>query len=117
MQESRLQIRDLGLIKLLSDNKVKEFECFSKILEYYEREIVGHENIEIPISFLLIKLMKILKETVNKTLVTKALLITISFFGNFPADLYDNRGIEIDLLPTKYRKKAISLLRQEFLLN
>jgi len=61
--------------------------------------------------------MNILKRTNNKALITKALLITISFFPHVPADLYNNRGIEMDLLPKKYRKKALFQLRQEFLLN
>ena len=80
----------------------EESECILQIWDYYHKEIVDHENEEIPISLLLIKLMEFLKRTNNKELITKALLITISFFQHVPLDLYDNRGIDIDLLPLKY---------------
>lgn len=75
---------------------------------------MNHEYQQIPISLMIIKLMDILKQTNNKALITKALLLTISFFPDIPADLYNNRGIEMDLLSRKYRKKALSQLRQEF---
>ena len=94
-----------------------ELNCISKVLDYYDEKIVGHEYQEIPISYLLIKLMEQLQRTNNKTLITKALIITISFFKRIPPDAYDNQGIDIDLLPIKYKKKALSQLRQEFLLN
>ena len=94
-----------------------ELECISKVFEYYDKEIVNHKEREISISFLLIKVMNILKKTKNKAVITKVLLLIISFLNNIPPDLYNNRGIEIDLLPVKYREKAISLLRQEFLYN
>ncbi|KKM30627.1 hypothetical protein LCGC14_1566060 [marine sediment metagenome] len=94
-----------------------ESDCIIKIFDYYHDEILNHQNQEIPISLLMIKLMKILGITEDKSLITKALIITIQFFEQIPADLYDNQGIEIDLLPLKYKKKAIAQLRQEFLLN
>ncbi len=112
-------ISDYTGLRVISDFDFNgsEIDCISRIWDYYYKKIVDHENQELPISFLLIKLMNVLKETNNKVLITKALLITISFFSHTPADFHDNRGIEIELLPSKYRKRAISLLRQEFLLN
>lgn len=106
-------------MKKLSERQKNDFEleCISKIWDYYYKKVVNHKRVEVPISFLLIKLMDVLKQTNDKELITKALLITISFFRNVPADLYNKRGIEICLLPKKYRKKALLLLRQEFLLN
>ncbi len=94
-----------------------ESECFVKILNYYHNEILGHEYQEIPIGLLIIKLMKILEKTGNRSLITKALIITIQFFRRVPADIYNNQGIEIDLLPLKFKKKALSQLKQEFLLE
>jgi len=110
---------DTELIRLLAEvqNTDNEVECISKLLDFYQSEILNHGYHEIPISFLLIKLMEILKRTNNKTLITKALIITISFFERIPPDIYNNQGIEIDLLPLKYKKKALSQLKQEFLLN
>ena len=106
-------------MKKLSETQKNDFEleCITKIWDYYYKEVVNQERVEVPISFLLIKLMEVLKQSNNKELMTKALLITISFFQNVPADLYNRRGIDINLLPQKYRKKALLLLRQEFLLN
>ena len=103
----------------MSDINFNDFdsECISKVWDYYYEKIVNHECQALPISLLLIKLMNVLKRTKNKAHITKALLLTISFFHNVPPDFSNNRGIEIDLLPIKYREKAISLLRQEFLLN
>lgn len=103
----------------MKENQIDDFElkCISKIWNYYYKEIANQEDQTLPISILLIKLMKILKETNNKALITKALLLTISFFPHTPADFHDNRGIEIHILPSKYKNKAVSLLRQEFLLN
>ena len=106
-------------LRFISEIEVfdSELEYISKIWDYYYKEIVNHEYQQIPISLLIIKLMNLLKRTNNKALITKTLLITISFFPHVPADLYNNRGIEMDLLPKKYRKKALSQVRQEFLLN
>jgi len=94
-----------------------ELEFMLRIWDYYYEKIKNQENKEIPISLLLIKLMRILRQTKNKPLIKKALLITISFFHDVPADYYENRGIEIKSLPKKDRKRALLLLRQEFLLN
>lgn len=89
---------------ILHDNS--ELEFILKIWDYYYEKIEDHEHEEIPISFLLIKLMRILRQTENKALIKKALLITISFFHDVPADHCENRGIEMDLLPQKYKKRA-----------
>lgn len=94
-----------------------ELDFILKIWDYYYEKIDNQEHKEIPISLLLIKLMKILRQTKNKPLIKKALLITISFFHDVPTGFYENRGIEMGLLPQKYKKRALSLLRQEFLLN
>lgn len=66
----------------MSDINFNDFEseCISKIWDYYYKEIADHEHEEIPISLSLIKLMEVLKRTKNKALITKALLLTISFF-------------------------------------
>lgn len=100
-----------------ADGYDSELDCFLKLLDYYTDKIIAHENQEIPISILLIKLMELLKRTQNKILITKALIITISFFEHIPTDMYNNQGIDIDFLPLKYKERALSLLRQEFLLN
>ena len=94
-----------------------ESDCIMKILNYYQEDISGHQYQEIPIALLIIKLMKILEKTGNRSLITKALIITIQFFRRVPADIYNNQGIEIDLLPLKYKKKALSQLKQEFQLK
>jgi hypothetical protein len=86
-------------------------------MDFYQNEVLPHEYQDMPISFLLIKLMELLKLTENKTLITKALIITISFFEQIPPDIYDNQGIELDLLPLKVKKNAISQLNQEFQFN
>jgi len=101
----------------LSSIRVNDFEieCISKIWDYYYKKILGHECQDISISFLLIKLMDVLKESENKDLITKALLLTISFFHHIPSgDIYDHRGIDIEILPRRPKKEAIELLRQEF---
>jgi len=115
----RIIMIEVEMIKRLVEvqNNENELECISKLLEFYKTEIMNLKFQEIPISFLFIKLMKVLKRTSNKILITKALIITISFFEHIPADFCDNQGIEIDLLPLKYKKKALSQLKQEFLLN
>ena len=103
-------------MRVMSDIYINDFEseCISEVWDYYYEKIVTHECQALTISLLIIKLMNVLKRTNNKGFITKALLITISFFKLIPSDLYNNRGIDIDLLPLKYRKKAILLLRQEF---
>lgn len=110
---------EIEMIKRLVEvqNNDEEIECISKLLDFCENEILNHDHQEIPISLLLIKLMVILKRTKNNFLVTKALIITISFFEHIPADFCDNQGIDIDLLPIEYKKKALSQLKQEFLFN
>ena len=92
-----------------------EIECISKIWDYYYKKIIGHDCQDIPISLLLIKLMDVLKESKNKGFIAKALLLTISFFSHIPSgDIYDHRGIDIEILPRRPKKEAIELLRQEF---
>ncbi len=78
-------ISDYKRLSFISDFDLidSEIECISKIWEYYYKEIITHENQELPISLLIIKLMNLLKETNNKALITKALLLTISFFFTY----------------------------------
>ncbi len=101
-------------------NQVNELEikCISRVWDYYYKKISGHESQDIPISLLIIKLMSVLKKSKNKDLIAKALLLAISFFHHIlPGDIYDHRGIDIEILPREPKKKVIELLRQEFLLN
>ena len=102
----------------MTQNKDFESKCISKVWGYYYEKIVDHEPREIPISLLIVKLMDFLKRTRNKDYITKALLMTISFLHQIPAgDIYNNRGIDLAILPKKHKKKVIEMLRQEFLLN
>lgn len=60
-----------------------ESDCIVKIYDYYQREVLNHQNQVVQISRLMIKLMEILEKTKNKLLITKALIIVIQFFFNF----------------------------------
>ncbi|MFX1504049.1 MAG: hypothetical protein ACFFDH_24020, partial [Promethearchaeota archaeon] len=64
-----------------------------------------------------IELMKYLKRTQNRTLVTNALILIISLFEDIPPDTYNNRGVKVNRISEEDKRFLIEDLKQEFLPN
>ncbi|MGQ4874140.1 MAG: hypothetical protein ACTSVV_04500 [Promethearchaeota archaeon] len=94
-----------------------ELACYEKILQFYETCQDSREKIEIWKSRSLINLMNKLAETKNKRLIRNAIILLISLFEDIPPDIYNNRGIDINRLSEKDRKKILAKLESEFLPN
>ncbi|MFX1374643.1 MAG: hypothetical protein ACFFA0_02415 [Promethearchaeota archaeon] len=101
------------------NHKAEDFEldCYLKILEYFQ---VGKENrgeTEIWKDHSLVELMKLLDKKKNRALVTNALILILTLFGDIPPDTYNNRGVDINRMTGKDRKLLVADLKEEFLPN
>ena len=94
-----------------------EIDYYIQIIEYFQKEKVSKEEIEIWMNRSIIELMKYLKRTQNRTLVTNALILILSLFENNPTDIYNNRGFDINRISEIDKKSIIENLKNEFLPN
>jgi len=94
-----------------------ELECYLKIIDYFQKEKISREEIEIWKSQSIIELMKYLEHTHNRALVTNALILLLSLFEDIPPDTYNNRGVNINRLSKRDKSSMIEDLKEEFLPN
>ncbi|MFX1568496.1 MAG: hypothetical protein ACFFCV_09020 [Promethearchaeota archaeon] len=94
-----------------------ELDYYLQIIDYFQKEKVSKEEIEIWMDKSIIELMKYLKRTHNRSLVTNALILLLSFFENLPPDNYNNRGVEINRISELDKRSIIENLKNEFLPN
>jgi len=96
----------------------EEIDCYEKILQFFnQQQFLSKENKNLWKSRSLIKIMEVWSRTRNLTLVRNSLILLISLFENVPPDLYNNRGVDIQLLSKKDRDSFMSELKDEFLAN
>ena len=88
-----------------------------KIIDYFQKEKVTREEIEIWKNKSIIELMKFLEGSQNRTLVTNALILILSLFEDIPPDIYNNRGVNINRISQKDKRFLIEDLKEEFLPN
>ena len=94
-----------------------EIDYYLQILDYFQKEKISREEIEIWKDHSIIKLMKYLKRSHNRVLVTNALILLLSLFENIPPDTYNNRGVDIDRISELDKRSIIENLKNEFLPN
>ncbi|MFW9900768.1 MAG: hypothetical protein ACFFDY_05705 [Candidatus Thorarchaeota archaeon] len=94
-----------------------EIDYYLQIIDYFQKEKVSREEIEIWIDKSIIELMKYLKRTQNRTLVTNALILILSLFENIPPDNYNNCGVEINVVSEIDKQSILKNLKNEFLPN
>jgi len=94
-----------------------ELECYSKIIDFFQKEKINQEETEIWKSQSIIELMNYLERTHNRTLVTNALILLLSLFEDIPPDTYNNRGVNINRLSEKDKRSMMEDLKEEFLPN
>ncbi|MFX0082753.1 MAG: hypothetical protein ACFE94_13465 [Candidatus Hodarchaeota archaeon] len=104
-------------MKINNNTEDFELDCYLKILEYFQTEKVSKEKTEIWKDHSLIELMKLLDKKKNRVLVTNALILMLSLFEDIPPDIYNNRGVDINLISIEERKSLIADLKEEFLPN
>ncbi len=95
----------------------KELDYYLKIIEKCKNKRGSREAVEIWKSKEMITLMKCLNRTKNKNLITNALILLTTLFEDIPPDLYNNAGVNINLIEGKDRDVLVSILSQEFLSN
>jgi hypothetical protein len=96
-----------------TNNNDSELAYYLKIIEFFQNQTQDPESIELWKNKSLIELMKVLKRTKNKLLVRNALLIIISLFEHLPPDLFNNKGINANLLNKEEKATLKSILRNE----
>ncbi len=94
-----------------------EIECYSKIIDFFQKEKINQEETEIWKSQSIIELMNYLERTHNRTLVTNALILLLSLFEDIPPDTYNNRGVNINRLSEREKRSLMEDLKEEFLPN
>ncbi len=94
-----------------------ELELYMNIIDYFQKEKLSREEIEIWKNKSIIELMKYLKRTRNRTLVTNALILILSLFEDIPPDTYNNRGVNFNRIAEKDKLSLIENLKEEFLPN
>ncbi|MFX1374374.1 MAG: hypothetical protein ACFFA0_01045 [Promethearchaeota archaeon] len=101
------------------DFKSEEFELevYSQIIDYYQDESINRDKKEIWINKSIIELMKYLKRTRNRKLVTNALILILSLSEDIPPDIYNNRGVSFNRISKKDKSILIEGLKEEFLPN
>ncbi|MFX1344560.1 MAG: hypothetical protein ACFFBC_01430 [Promethearchaeota archaeon] len=104
-------------MKINNNTEDFELDCYLKILEYFQTEKVNREQTEIWKDHSLIELMKLLDKKKNRVLVTNALILMLSLFEDIPPDIYNNRGVDINLISRRDRESLIADLKEEFLPN
>jgi len=95
----------------------EELDFYLKIIDYFQNEKVDKEQTEIWKNKSIIKLMKYLKRTQNRTLVTNALILILSLFEDIPPDIYNNRGVNFNRISERDKRFLIEDLKDEFLPN
>ncbi|MFW9942844.1 MAG: hypothetical protein ACFFFT_17550 [Candidatus Thorarchaeota archaeon] len=104
-------------MKINNNTEDFELDCYLKILEYFQTGKVNREQTEIWKDHSLIELMKLLDKKKNRVLVTNALILMLSLFEDIPPDIYNNRGVDINLISRRDRESLIADLKEEFLPN
>ncbi|MFX0155353.1 MAG: hypothetical protein ACFE9Q_12595 [Candidatus Hodarchaeota archaeon] len=104
-------------MKINTNSDELEKDYYLQILDYFQKEKISREEIEIWIDKSIIELMKYLKRTQNRTLVTNALILILSLFENIPPDNYNNRGVEINVGSEIDKQSILKNLKNEFLPN
>ena len=100
------------------NNDELENICYEKILNIFNKQKeMGRDELNLWKHRTIIKIMDVWNQTKNMTLVRNSLILMISLFGNIPPDIYNNRGININLLSETDREVLVGQLRSEFLSN
>ncbi len=95
----------------------EELEYYLKIIEKCKNRRGSRETVEIWKSKEMIALMDRLNRTQNKVLITNALILLTTLFEDIPPDLYNNVGVNVNLITSKDRDMFVSILSQEFIPN
>ncbi len=104
-------------MKINTHSDELELDLYLKIIDYFQKEKVTREEIEIWKNKSIIELMKFLEGSQNRTLVTNALILILSLFEDIPPDIYNNRGVNINRISQKDKRFLIEDLKEEFLPN
>lgn len=104
-------------MKINTHSDELELDLYLKIIDYFQKEKVTREEIEIWKNKSIIELMKFLERSQNRTLVTNALILILSLFEDIPPDIYNNRGVNINRISQKDKRFLIEDLKEEFLPN
>jgi len=104
-------------MKINTHSDELELDLYLKIIDYFQKEKVSREEIEIWKNKSIIELMKFLERSQNRTLVTNALILILSLFEDIPPDIYNNRGVNINRISQKDKRFLIEDLKEEFLPN
>ena len=97
------------------DESIYEDEIYQSMLDlFFEgkkkpelKDILQHRSI--------VKLMSRLKNNKNKELAKNALIVMLSLFDDYPADLFDSIGTDLETLSEEEREGAMEKLKEIFI--
>ncbi len=106
-------------MSLVSNNSqnCEELECYFNILEKFHDKKLTPQDIELWKYKSYSKLMKVLKKSQKKEIVTNALILIINLFENIPPDIYNTLGNDISELSSNEKKIVLTQLKDEILPN
>ncbi len=97
------------------NSKALIMDCYDKILKYFENiQERDRDEIRLWKTRALIKIMEFWENTKNDTLLRNSTILLISLFESIPPDIYNNRGVDINLLSNEDRKLLAEELKFEF---
>jgi hypothetical protein len=96
------------------NEEIDELECYTKILNTYKKKDMSRKEKEMWKHKSYIKLMNILERTENMNVVRNSLILILTLFENIPPDIFNNRGINIDLLSEGDKGDIMEKLKEEF---
>ncbi len=94
---------------------IDEDELYDKILELFSEEKRNPNLRDLLKTRSIIELMKRLNNKKNKELAKNAIIVLISLFDDYPPDIFDNIGVDIESFTEQERETAISKLKEIFL--
>jgi hypothetical protein len=104
-------------MSLINNDIDFELNYYIRIIDYFQKENCENRKAEIWRSKALIELMEFFKRTRNRTLVTNALLLLISFCEDASPDTYNNYGEDAHQISKEEKQILIKELKNEFLPN
>jgi len=93
---------------------IDEDELYDKILDLFSKE-KKNPNLRVLLGARsIIELMKRMNNSKNKEVAKNAIIVLISLFDDYPPDIFDNIGADLESLSEEEREEAMDKLKEIF---
>ena len=94
---------------------IDEDELYDKILDLFSKE-KKNPNLRVLLGARsIIELMKRMNNSKNKEVAKNAIIVLISLFDDYPPDIFDNIGADLESLSEEEREEAMEKLKEIFI--